>query len=54
MEYSIVKSSQTTLTFHCDSEIIDALIFVLEKLLKISQHLKKKTRYLEAEIREEP
>ncbi len=51
MKFQIIKSSPKTITLHCNPEIIDDLIFILDKLLSLSHHLKNQSRYIQAHIK---
>lgn len=48
---SVEKISPSTLTLKCPPEIIDDLIWMLEKLVLMSRYLKKAVKYAEAEAR---
>lgn len=48
---SVEKVSPSTLTLKCPPEIIDDLIWMLEKLVLMSRYLKRYIKYAEAEER---
>jgi transposase len=48
---SVEKVSPSTLTLKCPPEIIDDLIWILEKLVLMSRYLKRYVKYAEAEAR---